>query len=822
MPPGSGLTTPEAQRRLAQYGLNEPVPQKRWSGLAELLSLLLNPLVVILLLAAAVSALVHEHISATILVVIVALSTSINFVQTYRSRIAAERLRNEVAARATVLRDGKWQALPRHLVAPGDVVQLSAGDLVPADARLLTSKDLYVSQSALTGESIPVEKDALPATEAAGGGAGPGARHLVFLGTSVVSGTATAVVESTGPHTVYGAIAARLAQGAPETAFEHDLRRFGIFIMRAVTFLVLLLLLVSLAAHRDPLESLLFAVALAVGLTPEFLPMITTVTLANGAVRMAKVNVIVKRLAAIQNLGSIDVLCSDKTGTLTSGKMALEGSVDAQGNPSEAVLALAAVNSRLETGIRSPLDAAILETAAEPSGYEKRDEIPFDFERRRLSVIVEKDGQWQMITKGSPEGILDLCVACEAQGRAQSFDPEARARARRVYEQMEADGFRVLAVAHRSVEANRAFSAAGENTLTLAGFLAFSDPPLPDAGRAVEDLKRDGVSIKIITGDSELVARHICSQIHLPAGAPVLGEEIASMTDSALAHVAERATIFARVSPAQKTRILLALRNRGHTVGFMGDGINDAPSLRAADVGISVATAVDVARDAADIILTRPGLDVLHRGILEGRKALGNVMKYLFMGTSSNFGNMLSMAVASFFLPFLPMLPTQILLNNMLYDLAQIAIPSDHVDEEYLRRPQRWNFRLIRQFMVYIGPVSSLYDFLTFFVLLRFFHATQEQFHTGWFIESLMTQTLVLFVIRTMRNPLKSRPSTPLTVTVAAVAVASLVIPYANGLARLLAFVTLPASYLGYVAAATVTYLALVEAAKRMIFGKAS
>ena len=816
MPEANGLTTAEAQRRLEQFGPNEPVPPSRWSGAAELLALLVNPLVIILLLAAIVSTLVGQRADAIIIVVIVLLSIAINFAQTYRSRIAAERLRNQVAARATILRDGQWQELLRHQVVPGDLVQLSAGDLVPADARLLSAKDLYVQQAALTGESIPVEKEApraAPPQET-----GPGALHLVFLGTSVVSGTAVALVETTGANTVFGSIAARLSHRPPETAFEHDLHRFGVFITRAVLFLVLLLMLVSVAARRDALESLLFAVALAVGLTPEFLPMITAVTLTNGAVRMAKVHVIVKRLAAIQNLGSIDVLCSDKTGTLTSGVMAVERGVDALGNPAEGPLELASVNSRFETGIRSPLDSAILQRGVPVEGFHKRDEIPFDFERRRLSVIVEKDGRGSLITKGSPEGILGLCSACEIQGQEQLFDVQTRQRARQVFEQLEAEGFRVLAVAHRAVEVNRAFSAQDEESLTLAGFLAFSDPPLAEAGRMVRDLQRDGVTLKIITGDSELVARHTCAQIGLLGEEPVLGEEIAAMTGSALGHVAERATVFARVSPAQKTSILLALRHRGHTVGFLGDGINDAPSLRVADVGISVASAVDVAREAADIILTRPGLDVLHRGILEGRKALGNVMKYLFMGTSSNFGNMLSMAVASLFLPFLPMLPTQILLNNLLYDLAQISIPSDRVDDEYLRRPQRWNFTLIRQFMVYIGPVSSLYDFLTFFVLLKVFHASEEQFHTGWFIESLLTQTLVLFVIRTMGNPLASRPSGPLAATVGVVALAALGLPYVPVLARLLGFVTLPPSYLGYVTAATLTYLMLVEAAKRRIF----
>ena len=804
----AGLTNAAAGVLLKRYGANEPVAARSWSALRELLGLFANPLILILLLAAGASIVLRQRTDAVIVVLIVLVSVAISFAQTYRSQVAAARLRDQVASRATVLRDGTWQEIPRSEVVPGDVVRLAAGDMVPADARLLTAKDLYVQEAALTGESIPAEKH----------DAGSVQQRTVFLGTSAVSGTATALVTATGPNTVFGSIAARLRMHPPETAFERDLKHFGSFIARAVMFLVLLLLLMSVAAHRDPLQSLLFAVALAVGLTPEFLPVITSVTLTNGAIRMARSHVIVKRLVAIQNLGSIDVLCCDKTGTLTAGVMSVAQSLDVLGHPSERPQQLACLNSRFETGIRSPLDTAILSRDIGPAGYEKCDEIPFDFERRRVSVVVRKAAEQdrQIITKGSPESLLDLCVAYENGDQTAEFSAGLRAGARKVYEGLEAEGFRVLAVAHRPVEGTRGFTPQDEHSLILAGFLAFSDPPLKDAGRAVAELRHDGVVVKIITGDSDLVARHVCEAIGLEAGAPVLGDAIDGMTDQALGHVAENATLFARISPAQKTRILLALQHRGHTVGFMGDGINDAPSLRAADVGISVSTAVDVARESADIILTTPGLHVLHRGIREGRKAFGNVMKYLLMGTSSNFGNMLSMAAASLFLPFLPMLPTQILLNNLLYDVAQISIPSDNVDAEYLRRPHRWNFTLIRRFMLFIGPVSSLYDFLTFYVLLRVFRAGEQEFHTGWFVESLATQTLVLFVIRTMGNPLRSRPSRLLTATTLAVACAAVLLPY-SPLAATLGFTALPVSYIGYVAGATLTYLMLVEAAKRLV-----
>ncbi len=787
-----GLTSDEASERLERFGPNDPAPSRRRSGAVQLLLLFLNPLVMILLIAAAASAFLGQVVEAAIIVAIVLVSVVINFVQTFRSGRAAERLRRKVTLTATVARDGDWHEIPRRQVVPGDLIRLSAGDLVPADARLIESRDLYVQQAALTGESMPAEKEA----DADAAGSKPvvkqvdaSVRNLVFLGTSVVSGTATGEVIATGRTTAFGGIAERLAMRPPETEFERGLRHFGNLILRAVFFLVLFILVVSIGMHHDALQSLLFAVALAVGLTPEFLPMITSVTLAKGAVEMAREKVIVKRLPAIQNFGSIDVLCSDKTGTLTTGNMVIENAVDPFGAPSERPLKLAWINSHFETGIRSPLDAAILkDRPVSADGHEKRDEVPFDFERRRLSIVVDTPGEGEhriLITKGAAEGIIALSVKCESAGQAQPFDAAARERCQATYQELSAQGHRVLAVAYRNIEARAAYSAADERDLTLVGFLAFADPPVPGAREVLAGLERDGIEVKIITGDSDLVARHVCHRVGIPCQQVILGEDLDSMSDAALQHVAENTRVFARVSPAQKTRILIALQQRGHVVGFMGDGINDAPSLRTADVGISVSTAVDVARDAADIILMEPGLRVLHNGIIEGRKAFGNVTKYLLMGTSSNFGNMFSMAAASLFLPFLPMLPAQILLNNFLYDLAQITIPTDQVDEEYVRSPQRWNIRLIRNFMLTIGPISSLYDFLTFFVLLRVFQASQTEFHTGWFVESLATQTLVLFVIRTVRRPWQSRPSVALTATTLAIAVIGLLLPYSPAAAPL-------------------------------------
>jgi Mg2+-importing ATPase len=557
-----------------------------------------------------------------------------------------------------------------------------------------------------------------------------------------------------------------------------------------------------------------------VGLTPEFLPMITTITLAKGAVYMARRRVIVKHLAAIEDFGSLDILCSDKTGTLTRGEMTLDQSLDPFGEPTPKALRLARLNSAHGTGIRSPLDAAILN--CRPSGDDtgqKVDEIPFDFERRRVSVIVDTAGQHLLITKGAPESVLAMCTALERDGACQPFDAESQARCRDTYETLSAAGARVLAVAIREVPLQTAYRVVDEQGLTLVGFLSFTDPLMPDVREAIGALKRDGVIVKILTGDNERVACHVCAQVGLDATQVVLGQDLDRMTDTALAAVAERTHVFARVSPAQKTRVLLALKRNRHVVGFLGDGINDAPSLHAADVGISVANAVDVAKDAADLILLERDLRILHDGIRQGRRAFANVMKYILMGTSSNFGNMFSMAGAVLVLPFLPMLPTQILLNNFLYDLAQVTIPTDRVDDSALAQPQRWNPRIIRDFMLLIGPISSIFDFLTFGVLLRIFHASEALFHTGWFVESLATQTLVLLVIRTQDSPLRSRPSRPLVVTTALIVVIGLGLPF-SPMAGTLGFVPLPWPFFAFLIGATVTYLVLVELAKRRVLSR--
>ena len=826
----AGLSTTEARLRLTRIGPNEPVSSRRTSGLVQILLLFINPLAIILLVASAISAAVGEVINASIIALMVLLSAALNFVQTYRSQRAVERIRKEVAPTARVLRDGNWTEIPRREVVPGDVIKLIAGDLVPADGWLFAARDLHVQQAALTGESLPVEKGAV---DLAATSRETSDDHKVFLGTSAISGTGTVLVTATGKSTVFGDIATRLATKPPETEFERGTRQFGLLIMKTTILLVLFVLTVSVVLHHNFLESLLFAVALAVGLTPEFLPMITTVTLGQGAVHMARKKVIVKHLEAMQNFGSIDVLCSDKTGTLTSGLMALDQHLDPFGAPCERVFLLAYLNSLHETGVSNPLDQAIKSQAVSRSAnpldeavlrhdhpdiraYRKVDEIPFDFERRRVSIVVEHEDKRLLITKGAPESVLPVCSAYELNGKQQPLDADSRAHCEAAYRELCAKGFRVLAVAYSAVPRQDVYRAGDEAKLMLAGLLTFSDPPLESAKLALQDLSRDGIQVKILTGDNELVTQHICSQVGLDVGRIILGDELERMTDPALAHVVEQTSVFARVSPAQKNRIILALKHRSHVVGYLGDGINDAPSLHAADVGISVSTDADVAKDAADFILLERSLNVLHEGIIEGRMAFGNVMKYLLMGTSSNFGNMFSMAIASLFLPFLPMLPTQILLNNFLYDLAQVTIPTDHVDRTFVHKPQRWNVKMIRDFMIYIGPISSIYDFLTFFALLKVFSASEQLFHTGWFVESLATQTLVIFIIRTAGNPFRSRPSLPLTATTISVVMAGIVIPFTS-LGKILGFTPLPIGFFLFLAGATVTYLLLVEVVKRKL-----
>jgi len=750
-----------------------------------------------------VSAALGQVASSVVIALMVVLGAGLNFVQAYRSEVAARRLRERVAQRATVVRDGVACELPALAVVPGDVVHLAAGDLVPADGALMSAKDLFLNEATLTGESLPTEKH-------------PGAR--VFRGTSVVSGVGIARVETTGAATELGRIAAQLTGRPPETEFERGTRHFGFLILQVVVFLVLFVFLVNAVLRHDLLESFLFSVALAVGLTPELLPMIVSITLASGAVRMAKKRVIVKQLAAIENFGSMDILCSDKTGTLTVGEIAVDRHVDLHGESDEAVIRLAALNSVYQTGLRSPMDEAILRHEHPAvARYARLDEIPFDFDRRRISVVVDDGDECLLIVKGAPESVLPICTHVELDGAAKELDTTTLAQVEALFRRLSGDGYRVLAVAYRPVERRASYAVSDERELTLAGFAAFLDPARDDVAATIAALRADGVIVKILTGDNELVTARICAGVGLASGAIVLGADVDRMSDPALAAVAERTTVFARVSPTQKNRIIQALRSRGHVVGCVGDGINDAPALRSADVGISVDSAVDVAREAADIVLLEKRLDVLHDGVVEGRRAFGNIMKYVLMGTSSNFGNMLSMAGAALLLPFLPMLPLQILLNNFLYDLSQVAIPADRVDRSYLVKPRHWNIAFIRRYMFVLGPVSSAYDFLTFAVMLGVFHAGPTLFRTGWFVESLATQTLVIFVIRTAGRPWTNAPSRALASGVGASVAVGIALPF-TPLAGWLGFAPLPPLFFATLLTMVAAYLVLVEVVKRWFY----
>jgi len=813
--PAAGLSDGEAAARLARYGPNQLRVRKRDSLLLEYLLRFRNPLVIILLAASAISAFTGELVNFLIIIVIVLLSVTLDFVQEYRANAAAEKLRDSVALQTRVTRGGQPQTIPVAAIVPGDIVLLSAGDRIPADGLVLDARDFFVKQALLTGEPYPVEKR--PGTLPADATELEDASNAVFMGTSVISGSARMQVMRTGSASALGTIAASLARRPPPTSFELGARRFGMLIMRLTMLMVLFVLFVNTLHHRPLLESFLFAVALAVGLTPELLPMVISVTLSRGAIRMARQQTIVKRVSAIHDLGAMDVLCTDKTGTLTEAKIAMALHVDGAGQPSAHVLELAYLNSFFETGLKSPLDEAILAYRhIDVRGWQKVDEVPFDFERRRVSVLLDDGVSRLLVVKGAAEEIVHLCTGYESEPGAPARDLDAAASAaiETRYRALEEDGMRVLGIAWRKVPRDHPHAVVSDETgLILAGFAGFLDPPKETAAPALAALRDAGVSIKIVTGDSDLVTRHLCTQLKLPVAGVLTGHEIAQLDDHALRARVESANLFCRINPTEKNRVILALKARGHVVGYLGDGINDAPSLHSADVGLSVDSAVDVAKEAADMILLQQDLQVLHAGVMEGRRTFGNIMKYIMMGTSSNFGNMFSMAGASLFLPFLPMLPTQILLNNILYDVSEIPIPLDQVDEDEIRRPRVLDIGFIRNFMLAVGPISSVFDFLTFYLLLAVFHADETLFHTGWFIESLCTQVMVIFVIRTRGNPLRSRPH-PLLAAVSLAVVAVAVLLPLSPLGRYFGLAAPPASLYAVVLVLVLCYLAAVQAVK--------
>jgi Mg2+-importing ATPase len=813
-----GLRASGAAAILEAVGPNLIAAAPRKGLLFAFIGRLGNPLVLILLFAAAVSAFTGDVVSFVIIAAIVFMSVILDVAQERQAQNAAERLREQVSLSAKALRDGQPVDVPAAQIVPGDIVLLAAGDLVPADSRLIEARDLYVDEALLTGEAYPAEKEATPS---APGSASESAlpRNMVFMGSSVVSGTAKALVLATGRKAQLGSIAGALQKPPPPTAFAVGIQKFGMMIVQATIFLVLFVVLVNILFHRPLLESFLFALALAVGLTPELLPMIVSVTLAHGAMRLSRKQVIVKRQSAIDDLGSMNVFCSDKTGTLTEAHIRLVRELDLDGQDSGTVMQMAQLNAAFETGLKSPLDDAILAAGkTDLTAWRKIDEVPFDFERRRVSILVEGEGRRLLIVKGAPEDILGHAARYEQQGGPpRPLEAAARKTAEATFNRLGADGYRVLGVAWREVEADREHAnIADEKDLTFAGFLAFLDPPKAGARKALAALADLGIALKVVTGDNEQVTRHVCGELGLQVTGTLTGPQVAALTAEALAARLDDTNLFCRVTPPQKSRIITALQHKGHVVGYLGDGINDAPSLHAADVGFSVDTAVDVAKEAAAMILLRKDLGVLADGVREGRKTFANILKYMMMGTSSNFGNMFSMAGGVLFLPFLPMLPTQILLNNLLYDLSETAIPLDKVSDAMAAKPRRWNLDVVRKFMFVFGPLSSVFDFVTFGLLLRVFHADEKLFHTGWFVESLSTQVLVIFIIRTA-YPLRDPPHPALIASTLLAFAIAVALPY-SPLAPWLGFVPVPAALMGALALVTAAYLATVYVVKRWFF----
>ena len=807
----AGLSSPQAARRLHPEARARLERRAAFAALRLLAGQFRSPMVLILVFGAAVSMLLRNWTEAAIILAIVLGSTLLGFAQEYRADAAVAALRRRLALNVRVLRDGIERDVPAAAVVPGDVILLSAGNLVPGDGLVLAANDFLVTEASLTGESFPVEKQpgVLPA-------ATPLARrsNCVFLGTSVRSGSARVLVVHTGRDTAFGEVAARLAAPPPESDFARGVRRFGGMLMRVMIVMVLFVLVVNQLLGRAPLDSLLFAVALAVGLTPELLPAIVSVTLARGARDMARRGVIVRRLDAIEDLGGIDVLCTDKTGTLTEGVITLDAAVDPHGQPSAHVKRLAFLNAALETGIDNPLDAAIVAAGERdglgPAGARKVDEIPYDFIRKRLTIVLE-DGDAAghlMVTKGAFANVLAACA----------IEPALRASCEAYYRGKSAEGFRVLAVASRRCAPRERYAREDEAGMHLEGLLLFLDPPKAGAARIIAELAALGIAIKVITGDNRYVSAHLARAVGLDPGAMLTGEEISRLKDESLWHLAGRTVLFVEVDPQQKERIVNALQRTGHSVGYLGDGINDAPALHAADVGISVHGAVDVARESADVVLLRHDLEVLRRGVRDGRATFANTLKYIEITTSANFGNMVSMALATPLLPFLPLAAKQILLNNFISDLPSIAISTDRVDAGQLSRAQRWDVAAVRRFMLVFGLLSTVFDLLSFALLLQVFDAGEAEFQTAWFVISVLTELAVVLVLRTHGPAWRSMPSRLLLWTTVAVVAGALALPYTGALATLFGFVPLGLRLVAAVLLIVIAYVAATEAAKLRFF----
>ena len=852
----TGLSESEACARLEQYGPNEVGQEKKHSWLWRLWIAALNPLVILLsilsIITFATAEETSDYIGGTVMVVMVLLGLCLRFIQETKADNAAAKLKAMIKVTATVLRDGQAKEVPIAQLVPGDVVKLSAGDMIPGDVRLIGAKDLFVIQATLTGESLPVEKtdarDARPGLQAIE------YTNLCFLGTSVESGSATAVIVATGPQTYFGKMASSLAGQQVDTAFDKGVKKFTWLMITFMAVMAPMVFFINgFTKHSWGKDTFLFALAIAVGLTPEMLPMIISVCLSKGALAMSKKKVIVKRLNSIQNFGAMDVLCTDKTGTLTIDHVILEIHCDVFKNESEEVLRDAYLISHFQTGLKNVLDRAVLKYSElhrelSVDKYSKADEIPFDFSRRMMSVVVEgPDGQRQLLTKGAPESVFKKCTHFESAGEIFPMEPILVGNLIEQVNSLSEDGFRVLAVASKKVGAQNAYSKADEENLVLTGYLAFLDPPKDTASKAIAALRQHGVTVKVLTGDNDLVTRKVCTEVGINAETIILGNDVEKMSDAELSDVIDRVDVYARLSPAHKKRVVQALQKKNHVVGFMGDGINDAPALRAADVGISVDNAVDIAKESADMILLEKNLLVLEEGVLEGRKVFANIIKYIRMGASSNFGNMFSMIGASAWFPFLPMTTLQILTNNLLYDFSQVPIPTDNVTAQYIAKPRPWHMGEIAKFIVFIGPISSIFDYTTFCVMWFYFKCSNlglvpppelamrfaaasaanpdatyaaSLFHTAWFVESLMTQTLIIHVIRTNQIPfIQSRASWQLTMTSLFIMLIGAVLPF-SPLAKPLGFVPLPWQFWPILLATLVCYVGLTQAIKTWLVRK--
>ncbi len=817
-----GLTGPEVEARRAQFGTNEVLRKHNIGIIQDLAKRFSSPLVLMLFALAVISFFFGDRVSAIIIFAMAVLSVVLSYVQEHRAENNAAALEEMVSITTRVLRNEKVVDIKLRELVPGDVIELAAGDMIPADVRVISSKDLFLTQSALNGESFPVEKWPDSITES--NGSVFDLPNIACMGGSVVSGSGRAVVVATGKLTQFGQLSQHLLDGETETGFDRGIKSFTWLMIKLITALSLFIFAVNAIFKHDVLEALLFAVAVAVGLAPEMLPMIVTVNLSKGALAMAKKKVIIKRLDAIQNFGAMDVLCTDKTGTLTRDEVVLVKHCDVEGREDDQILRDAYVTSALQTGLNNILEQAVLKAVSmNISDTTMVDEMPFDFQRKILSVVVDVAGQHRLITKGAPEEVFKRSVNYLDQGAIRPFSGVEEEKIIQLEENFSRQGYRVLAIAFRDVDDQQtAYSIADERDLVFAGFVAFLDPPKESATQAIQDLQRLGITLKVLSGDNELVNAKIGRDVGLSTEHILTGRDVDAMNDDQLRVAVDKTSIFARVTPIQKERIIHALQQVGHNVGYMGDGINDAPALKAADVGLSVDNAVDIAKQNADIILLEKSLLVLSSVVTEGRKTFANSLKYIKMGASSNFGNMLSMTGASIILPFLPMLPTQILLNNFLYDLSQITIPSDNVDADYLKQPRPWNIRFIRRFILTLGPVSSIFDFLTFGVMWFVFHAGNNPslFRTGWFVESLLTQTFVIYIIRTHKIPfLESKPSQTLLLSTISIVVFGCIIPYTK-LGTFFKFVPLPPLFFVIMIGMAIAYLLLAQFVKARFIRK--